>query len=304
MTTSTARSPKGHSAGPASDDSSRAGEVLQRGSRRVASSTWGDRVARVGLAARGVVFLVLGYLVARVADGALGSPNASPASLPGIAQALHRGVAGSIALGILAVGLALYALFSALDTVLHHNDEQPGAKRWGDRLLSGWGFVMYTLFAIYCVKVAVSTSSPHTGQHEQSQKTQLSAKVLSWPGGVFWLGLLGSLVSIMGLFLVTRAARRSFRGRLERDRMSPRAWWWANVFGTVGYLGRACLFLIVGGCLLAAAVEDDPVFGQGVNGAVRIIGAASAGRVLLGFVAAMLVVYGLYMFFETRFRRV
>lgn len=86
--------------------------------------------------------------------------------------------------------------------------------------------------------------------------------------------------------------------------MSPRAWWWANVFGTVGYLGRACLFLIVGGCLLAAAVEDDPVFGQGVNGAVRIIGAASAGRVLLGFVAAMLVVYGLYMFFETRFRRV
>lgn len=309
MTSSTTRSARGDGSGEqqrdAEVDGNQAAEALHEGSRRIAASTWGERVARVGLAARGVVFLILGYLVARIADGALGSPNQSPASLLGIAQALDKETGGDVALGILAVGLALYALFSALDTVLHHNDESPAGKRWGDRLLSAWGFVMYALFAFYCMDTAVTTSShPETARYEQLQKTQLSAQVLQWPGGVFWVGLIGSVVSITGIFLVTRAARRSFRPRLERDRMSRRAWLWANVFGTVGYFGRACLFLIVGGCILAAAVENDPVYGQGVNGAARIFANSTAGPVVLGFVAAMLVIYGLYMFFETRYRRV
>ncbi|HET6876502.1 MAG TPA: DUF1206 domain-containing protein [Jatrophihabitans sp.] len=308
MTSSTTRTAHGDSAERGGGDAgadNRVAEALQEGSRRIASSTWGERVARIGLAARGVVFLILGYLVARIADGALGSANQSPASLPGIAEALDKETGGDIALGILAAGLALYALFSALDTVLHHNDESPAGKRWGDRILSGWGFVMYSLFAVYCIEVAATTSShPETARYEQVQKTQLSADVLQWPGGVFWLGLLGSIVSIMGIFLVTRAARRSFRPRLERDRMSRRAWLWANVLGTIGYFGRACLFLIVGGCILAAAVEDNPAYGQGVNGAARIFAGSTVGPVVLGLVAAMLVIYGFYMFFETRYRRV
>lgn len=283
----------------------RARGAVEATTAHLASSTWGERSARLGLAARGVVFLLLGYLVARIADGALGPPNQSPASLPGIAEALDKQTGGDFALGVLAVGLVLYALFSLIDTVLHHNDESPAAKRWGDRALSAWGFIMYSAFAAYCVDVALTTSSqPETASYEQRQKTQLSAEILRWPGGVFWLGLLGSLVLIMGIFLVARAARRSFRPRLERDRMSHRAWLIANALGTIGYLGRACLFLIVGGCILVAAVEDDPRYGQGVNGAARVFAGSTPGPVILGLVAAMLLVYGLYLFAETRYRRV
>ncbi len=283
----------------------RAAEAVEARTEHVASSRWGRRFARAGLATRGVVFVLLAYLVARIADGALGSSNQSPASLPGIAQALDKQAGGDFALAVLAVGLLLYALFSVIDAVLHHNAESPAAKRWGDRALSAWGFVMYSAFAAYCVDVAVTTGShPQTAAHEQHQKTQLSAQILRWPGGVFWLGLIGALVSVMGIFLVARAARRSFRPRLLRDRMSRRAWLIANVLGAVGYLGRACLFLIVGGCVLSAAVEDDPRYGQGVNGAARVFAESTAGPVVLGLVAAMLVGYGLYMFVETRYRRV
>lgn len=287
------------------DDSGSAGAALRSSTARIADSTWGERVARTGLAARGVVFLLLGYLVARVADGALGPSNQSPASLPGVAQALDRERGGTVALGVLAAGLLLYALFSLLDTVLHHNDESPAAKRWGDRALSAWGVVMYLAFAAYCIDVAVTTGSRRqTGSSDQHRTTQLSAEVLRWPGGVVWLGLLGTVITVMGVFLVARAARRTFRPRLQRQRMTRRAWITANVLGTLGYLGRAALFLIVGGCILAAAVEDDPRYGQGVNGAVRVLAADAAGRILLLAVAAMLVVYGLYLFVETRYRRV
>jgi hypothetical protein len=76
------------------------------------------------------------------------------------------------------------------------------------------------------------------------------------------------------------------------------------VLGTVGYLGRAGLFALVGGCVMAAAVDDRPRYGQGVNGAVRVFASSSVGPPLLGLLAATLLAYGAYMFFETRYRYV
>jgi hypothetical protein len=284
---------------------SRPGAVTRK-TRRVARSRWGDHAARVGLAARGVVFVLLGYLVARVAAGALGSPHVGqPASLPGVADTLDAEPGGTVVLYVLAVGLALYAMFSLIDTILHHDDETPAAKRWGDRALSAWGFVMYSAFSAYCIAIASSSNrSSESSAHDRSQKTELTSDVLRWPGGVFWLGLLAGILIGMAVFLVSRAVRRSFRPRLDRDRMSTRAWRWAMVLGTVGYLGRAGLFALVGGCVMAAAVDDRPRYGQGVNGAVRVFASSGVGPPLLGLLAAMLVVYGAYMFFETRYRYV
>jgi hypothetical protein len=86
--------------------------------------------------------------------------------------------------------------------------------------------------------------------------------------------------------------------------MSARAWLLANVLGVTGYLGRAVLFGVVGGCIMSASIEDDPSHGQGVDGSVRILAESSAGRVLLWLLAVLLVVYGLYVFVEARYRRV
>lgn len=261
---------------------------------------------RTGLAARGVVFLVLGYLVARVALGALGSASTSrPVSLPGVPDALAAQPGGHVALAVLAVGLVLYALFSLVDTVLHHNDETPAAKRWGDRALSAFGVLMYTALGGYCFVLAFSSQgSGKSSAQDSRQKAQMSATVLRWPAGWFWLGLFGVVLLGMAAFLVSRAWRRSFRPRFDRDTMTRRTWRVAMVLGTVGYLGRAALFGIVGGCILSAAIEDDPRNGQGVNGAIRIVAKSAPGPAVLWLLAASMVAYGLYMFIETRHRRV
>jgi len=277
-----------------------------RQGEKVARSPWGDRSARVGLAARGVVFALFGYLVARVALGALTPTGESkPASIPGVPQALAAEPGGRVALFVLAIGMLLYAQFSLLDTVLHHNDETPWAKRWGDRVLSAWGFVMYTALAVYSAYTAVTSNGrTKTSAQDSAEKRQLSARVLRWPAGWFWLGLLAGILLIFALFLITRAARRSFRPRLERERMSRRQWLIANVLGTVGYLGRAGLFAVVGGCIMSAAIENDPAHGQGVNGSLRVLARSAPGPALLWLLAVALGAYALYMFFEARFRHV
>lgn len=273
--------------------------------RRVAGSTWGDRLSRVGLAARGIVYVVLAYLVARIALGALGaSQTSNPADGPGVAQAVVRQGGGPFVLAILGVGLVLYAGFSAVDTILHHNDETPAAKRWGDRLLSAWGVVLYLLFAAYCFKTVASDGSGQSSSKTDRQHTQWSASVLRWPAGWLWLGAAGVILLGIAAFLISRAWRRSFAERLHRKKMSPRMWLLAMALGAIGYLGRAALFGLVGWFILGAAIENDPDQGQGVNGAVRLFAQSAAGPYLLWVLAAMLFGYALYLFIETRYRRV
>ena len=297
-TTATEPRPGGDS--PVGDD------ALHRWAGRAAENTWGDRLSRVGLASRGIVYLVLAYLVARVALGALGSAAIDkPASGPGVAQAIVSQDGGHAMLFVLAVGLLLYALFSILDAVLHHDDESPTAKRWGDRALSAWGFVVYGSFSGYCFVTAGSFQGGYgTSAMDQHDHTQWSSDVLRWPGGPIYLGALGLILMIIAAFLVSRAARRSFRPRLERDRMSDRAWAVANVLGTVGYLGRAALFGVVGWFVFHAALENDPRKGQGVDGALRMFADSTAGPYALWALAVALGGYGLYMFVEARYRRV
>lgn len=278
--------------------------AVQGGAERLTASQWGEGVLRAGLAARGVVFLILAYLVVRVATGALGPPSESaPAGLPGVPVVLAART-GRPVIVVLAIGLALYALFSAVDAILHHDDESPAAKRWGDRVLSVWGFVMYTAFSVYCFRIAFTASGAVSSAQDRQQKTQWSARVLRWPAGWLWLGLLAGLLLAAAAFLVSRAWRRSFRARLDRASMGDRPWRAAMVLGTVGYLGRAGLFGVVGGCVLSASIENDPRHGQGVDGSLRLLAHNTVGIAVLCLLAAALLCYGGYLFLETRYRHV
>ncbi len=284
----------------------RGNDSAHRIARAVSRSTTGDRLARVGLAARGLVFLILAYLVARVALGALGGSSTSkPADAPGVAQTLAAQPGGRVVLFLLAIGMLLYALFSLLDTILHHDDENPAAKKWADRAVSAWGVVLFCAFGAYSMKTALSsTGGSQTARQSDRRTVTWSAHVLRWPAGWLWLGLLGVILLVICGFLITRAARRSFRTRLRDDAMGPRVWRVAMVLGTLGYLGRAGLFGLVGWFVLTAAIENDPRKGQGVDGSVRMFARSAAGPYLLWALVVALAAYGLYVLIESRYRRV
>jgi hypothetical protein len=274
--------------------------------RALAQRPWVEHALRAGLVARAVVYLLVAYLVARIAFGVLGgSGTSAAASGPGVAQAIARRPGGHVALFVLAVGLVLYAAFSAVDALTHHDTESPAAKRWGDRALSAWGVAVYGAFSVYCfVTVGSAHPSGHGSARSQQQDRQWSARVLRWPAGRVWLALLGAVLLVIAAFLLTRAIRRSFRPRLERARMGTRTWRSVVALGTTGYAGRALLFGIVGWFVMSAAVEDDPQHGQGVDGSVRLLAAGPAGPPVLGVLTAGLVCYGAYLLLEAHYRRV
>lgn len=294
-----------HSSSRSSRTRPKRGARRRRLVRGLERHDWLRRGLRVGLAARGVVYLVLGYLVARIALGALTGPSTGhTASAPGVAQAIAQQRGGQAVLVLLAVGLLLYALFSLVDALLHHDREAPAARRWGDRALSLWGVLVYGAFSVFCFATAASPPRGRTAPKSHRQDTQWSARVLGWPGGQFWLAALGFVLLAIAAFLLSRTARRSFRERLPQDDMGPRTWQLAVLCGTCGYFGRSLMFGIVGWYVVNAAIENDPSHGQGVDGSVRMLAASTAGPPLLWVLATALVLYGVYMFLEARHRRV
>ena len=285
--------------------SSTAADPVTQTAEEVAASPWGDRLARVGLTARGVVYLGLAYLIARIAAGALGGAGSKPASGPGVADALVTEPGGRVVVAILAVGLALYAMFSLLDAILHHDDESNAGKRWGLRALSLWGVLLYGVFAAYSAHLAVSSKAgQHSASKSSKQQRHWSAVVLGWPVGWLWLAIAAVVLFVISGFLLRRALRRSFAPRLHRQRMTLFAWRLAMTLGVVGLVGRTLVFGTVGGFILTAAVEDNPSDGQGVDGAVRQLAHTAAGTAFLWLLAVLLATFALYLFVEMRYRRV
>jgi hypothetical protein len=272
----------------------------------IANNEWGERAARTGIAARGVAFLVLAYLVVRIALGALGDGGTSKtASGPGVAQAVAAQTGGRVMLLVLGIGLLLYALFLALDAVRHHDGADSKWKRWLERVEPLFGCVLYAAFGVYCI-VRVFTNNRSGQNARQSDRTQVqwSAEVLRWPVGWLWLGGLGVALFVIAAVQLKRGVNRDFLDDLEVARMGFRPRQVGAALGVAGHVGRALMFGIVGWFVLGAAVEDDPQKGKGVDGAARTLANGPFGPTLLGVLAAGLAAFGLYQFVEAKYRKV
>ena len=86
--------------------------------------------------------------------------------------------------------------------------------------------------------------------------------------------------------------------------MSEQGLRWATRAGFVGYLARAVVLLVAGWFIVKAAVEYDSDEAVGLDGALQRLAHESYGPLLLGVVAAGLIVYGLFYFVRAAYREV
>jgi len=73
--------------------------------------------------------------------------------------------------------------------------------------------------------------------------------------------------------------------------------------GRMGLVARGIVFAVIGVFLIQASRHQDAGEAVGLGGALQKLAAQPDGQVLLAVVAAGLVMYGLFSFVETRYRR-
>jgi hypothetical protein len=260
--------------------------------RRASDSPAARALARAGLAARGVIYILIGWVAILVALG----QSSRQADQQGALQLLARQPYGLVSLWLLGIGFAAYALWRLSEAAFGVTGEGNGA---GPRLKSLARAVIYAGFAYLTFQVISGSAGSQTKKQQD-----LTAKVMHHSGGRWLVGLVGLIIVIAGLTLVFEGIRRKFMKFLETSRMSPRTRRIVERLGVTGTIARGVVFALVGVLVVEAAVTYKPAKAGGIDKALLTLRNQPFGEFLLILAALGLIVFGIYALCEARWRKV
>lgn len=261
-----------------------------------AARPWVEPLARWGLAARGVVYAVVGILAIRIA-----LERFEEADRKGAFEAVGRQPLGEVLLVVICVGFAGYALWrftqAALDTEDDGTDAHGLVKRVG-YLARG---LLYSAFCVSTVQFLVGAGDPGGGAQQQQNWT---ARVLDKPLGQSLVVAVGLVVIAVGLHAGYRGITKSYRKRLKNYEIGSTTNKWLDAVAVTGLLGRMASFALVGVFLIKAAINFNPSESAGLDGALKRLGESGWGDFVIVLVSVGLFAYGVYSCIESRYRRV
>ena len=260
------------------------------------ASPWLVGLGRLGHAAKGAVYLLVGVLAVQVALGRGGETTDNKGALTRIVEAPF----GKFLLIAMAVGIAGYELWRLLQALLDTDGEGTGAEGIAKRVGYAGSAVIYTGLALSAVQLLRTGSAGESGsQSAQSWTAQLMAK----PFGQWLVAVVGLLVIGIGGYQIYKGYKAKFREDLELGEIGATGETWVTRLGRIGHIARGLVFGLIGVFLIVAALQANPGEARGIDGALATLAQQSFGPWLLGAVAIGFVAYGLYMFAEARYRR-
>ena len=251
-------------------------------------------LARLGLAARGIVYLLVAWLAVRIAFVHSGQQ----ADRQGALREVSQQPAGKAVLVAMAVGFAGYAAWRVTQAVRGEPGER-GAKDWAKRATSAGRAALYAGFAYSTARLAFSGAG---GSGSDSTSRKATGGALAHQGGRVLVIVAGAAFVIAGIVLIVRGVMRTFEKHLKTGQMSRTTQRAVAVLGVAGQSARGIVFGMIGGFLIQAAVSFDPHKARGLDGSLRALAHGGWGRVALVAVAVGLAAFGAYSLAEARYR--
>lgn len=247
---------------------------------------------RIGYAAHGAVYLLVGILAVSAAFGG-GQAEGGRGAISELATATW----GTVLLTVLAVGLLGFTwlrLWQGIGNPEGHGNDAKGIGKRIGRILGGLG---QAALALYALSLAYNwfSAGASGGGGGSSTKADVTARILSWTGGQWVIGAIGVIICIAAFAQLSRAIKASFLDDLGIRRDQER---WVRPLGRAGYTARFVVFLTVGIFVIVAAYQAQPGETRGLGGALRTLheqpyGAWLLAAVGVGFVA-FAIVRGVY----------
>lgn len=250
-------------------------------------------VARIGWAAKGVVYLLTGVLAFVVAAAPFreSSSDGGQADPSGAIAKVAEQPFGTVLLWAMAVGLLVYSLWRFVTVILP-------ADTGGHALLHRVGYavsgVTYVVLAVTAISLAGRSGSSGGGQSQDSRISDLTADVLGWSGGQLLVGLAGLVVTGVGAYFLWKGVSPSFEKDLEHRSVGPFSWRVVCLMGRVGWIGRATTTALIGMFVTRAAIRIDPNEARGLDDSLRRVADSPIGRPLVYVVAVGLLLYGAF----------
>jgi Domain of Unknown Function (DUF1206) len=269
--------------------------TARQAGRRAAGSAPMRYLARAGFLARGVMYIVIGWIALLIAF----RKTSQLADRTGALHELSGTPFGGAALWLLVVGffgMALWRLSEAL-----YGTRGAGGRSAKPRLSALAKAVVYVIVGYGVLKYAIGAGAP---QSSNQQSVDLTATLMRHPGGKIAVVIIGLALIGGGLYLGYQAWRKRFLKELNLGQARMRTRRIVEWLGRVGGVARGIVFITAGVFLVVAAVRSQPRQAKGIDSSLRALAATPLGPWLLVLVAVGLIMFGLFSCCEARWRRV
>jgi hypothetical protein len=255
---------------------------------------WIERLARVGYAAKAVLYATVGILAAQAALGQGGRTTDTGGALRELLQAPY----GRTMLIVVAVGLLGYSLWlfvrAATDAEHRGNGAKGVALRVGDAIRG----IAHTALALAAFRLARGDGDGGEGGGTR----ELAGRAMDVPFGEGLVWVAAAAVAGYGLYQLYRSWRSKLGRRLALSELPAGTARWVVAVSRFGIAARGIVFCLIGYFLARAAAQHDPSQAGGLKESLGAL--AEVGRWPLAAVGLGLVAYGVYELVNARYRRI
>ncbi|MGH3166760.1 MAG: DUF1206 domain-containing protein [Trebonia sp.] len=248
-------------------------------------------LGRAGFLARGIMYIVIGWIALLVAFG----KTSQQADRTGALHALGATPFGAFALWVLVIGFFGMALWRLTQAGFGGHGQKAGA-----RLLALVRAAIYAVIGYGVLEYAIGAGGP---QSSDRQAVDLTATLMRHPGGRVAIVIAGLAFVVAGAVIGYQAWRKRFVAELSLNKMRARTRRVVEWLGQAGGVARGIVFVTAGVFLVVAAVQARPGQAKGLDSSLRELARTPFGPWLLVLVAIGLVVFGLFSVCEARWRK-
>jgi hypothetical protein len=255
--------------------------------------------ARFGFAARGLVYLTVGFLAALTPIGLRKHPTGTSGAL----AAVLRAPAGWVLLWIIALGLLGWTCWQFIRAISdpEHAGRTPGGI--AKRIAYAFSGVIELGLAVGVAGIALGWRHAARGGDERGVH-DWTAWAMTYPFGRIVIGGIGAGILAYGLSQIAAGIFGRVDSHLASQRLGARTCRIILAIARFGIGARGAVFLLVGIFLMRSAWNANARQAHGLSGTLRTLAAEPYGKWLLGFCALGLIAYGMYELVLARFRRI
>ncbi len=254
------------------------------------SKPWINQIAKAGLIAKGIVYVLLGAL-AFMAAFEISNTSNNDVGKSGVFGSIKEWPAGKWLLSILAAGLTCYSIWRLIQAFAANHGKE---IKWPKRLRYLFSALAYLALAFSAAQIIF-----YNQQDSSDQNQHWAAEILSKSHGQWLLGLGALAIAAIGIYQVyyglsekykKHVAQGGYHSTIERTLVRT---------GKIGYVSRGLVWLILAYLLLNAALHASASEAGDTGKAFEFV-EGSFGSVLLGVLGIGLMLYGIFNFIRAQ----